>query len=184
MHDQDPDDPKKDDWLPIAAAIEGIVQRLSQDGAVGPDVLRSALVTLAFSDRTPLVAQHYGLTQAARKFFPDGSITRRSLLTEIHKGRLHAKLVAGKYLVTESDIRNMLEACTCKGVDAADAKCPQGYTFATAQEESQPTSLSTERVKLAQASARANLAALKKPSKAISPANTDHKPVRLRSAAS
>ena len=184
MHGHDSDDTRKDNWLPLAAALEGIVEKLSQDGAVDPGVLREAIAALAYSNRTPLVERHYSLTQAARKFFPAGSITRRSLLTEIHKGRLQAKLVAGKYLVTESDIRNMLEACTCKGVDAADAKSPQDYTFASAQEENQPTSLSTERVKLAQASARANLAALKKPLKPTSPENTDHKPVRLRSAAS
>ena len=43
MDDQDSDELKKDDWLPIAAAIEGIVQRLSQDGAVDPAVLKEII---------------------------------------------------------------------------------------------------------------------------------------------
>ena len=180
MHDHD----SNDAWRPLGAPLEAIISRLSQDGAADPAVLRAAIAAATAFHSTPLVEQHYGLTQAARKFFPDGSVTRRSLLTEIGKGRLRATKVAGKYLVSESDIHAMLEACRCKGVDVGDESNLPDSISANGLEESQHLSFSTAHVKLAQASARANLAALKKPSKTISPANTDLKPVRLRSLAS
>src|SRR5262245_27287196 len=53
----------------------------------------------------------YTLKQAAQKFFPDGTLTVTSLRNEIRKGRLRATMPAGKLLVTESALVEMLEAC-------------------------------------------------------------------------
>jgi hypothetical protein len=173
----------EDHWQAVSAPMKAIIARLSQDGAVDPAELHAALASAAAILKAGL-ERHYSLAQAARKFFPDGSITKRSLLTEIKKGRLRAKSVAGKYLVTESDIRAMLEACTCRSAEEGDANNLPGSTSASVPDGNQPTQFSTERVKLAQAAARTNLRALKKLSKLTSPANTDQPPVPLRSRAS
>lgn len=53
--------------------------------------------------------RYYSLAEAARRHFPDGRITARSLRTEISKGRLHAIKIAGKLIVTDSDIQVMVE---------------------------------------------------------------------------
>jgi hypothetical protein len=62
------------------------------------------------------VEAHYTLSQAIAKFFPDGQLTVASLRGEIRKGRLQATMPAGKLLVTESAIADMLEACRCRVV--------------------------------------------------------------------
>jgi len=53
----------------------------------------------------------YTLKQAAEKFFPSGPLTAASLRNEIRKGRLRATMPAGKLLVTESALIEMLESC-------------------------------------------------------------------------
>ena len=57
------------------------------------------------------VERHYTLQEAIEHFFPGGYITVASLRTEIRKGRLRATEVAGKFLVSESAIAEMLERC-------------------------------------------------------------------------
>jgi len=54
--------------------------------------------------------RYYSLAEAARRHFPDGRITARSLRTEIEKGRLRAIKIAGKLIVTDADIEAMIEA--------------------------------------------------------------------------
>ncbi len=58
---------------------------------------------------TLTVEPHYTLREAVERFFPGGCITVRSLRTEIRKGRLRVTEVAGKFLVSESAIAEMLE---------------------------------------------------------------------------
>ena len=69
------------------------------------------------NDRASNVEPHYTLKEAVERFFPGGHITVRSLRTEIKKGRLHVTEVAGKFLVSESAIARMLEACACREPD-------------------------------------------------------------------
>ena len=57
------------------------------------------------------VEPHYTLRQAVEKFFPTGPLTAASLRNEIKKGRLHAVMPAGKLLVTETAIAEMLVLC-------------------------------------------------------------------------
>ena len=60
------------------------------------------------------VEPHYTLKEAIERFFPGGQLTVRSLRTEIRKGHLRAAVVAGKFLVSETAIHEMLEACVCR----------------------------------------------------------------------
>jgi hypothetical protein len=62
-------------------------------------------------NRSLVVERHYTLKQAAEKFFPNGPLTATSLRNEIKKGRLHAVMPAGKLLVTETAIAEMLASC-------------------------------------------------------------------------
>ena len=55
-----------------------------------------------------MINPHYSLKDAALRFFPGGNITARSLHTEIRHGRLHAIKVAGKLVVDEGAIIEML----------------------------------------------------------------------------
>lgn len=63
------------------------------------------------SEHVATIEPVYTLKQAARKFFPDGPLTVASLRNEIRKGRLQACMPAGKLLVTESALVEMLEKC-------------------------------------------------------------------------
>ncbi|HZO56741.1 MAG TPA: hypothetical protein VFB63_28785, partial [Bryobacteraceae bacterium] len=54
---------------------------------------------------------HYTLAEAVALFFPRGPLTVSSLRSEIRKGRLRATKPAGKLLVTETDLSEMLQAC-------------------------------------------------------------------------
>jgi hypothetical protein len=58
-----------------------------------------------------IVEPHFTLRQAAEQFFPNGPLTAASLRNEIKKGRLHATMPAGKLLVTETAIAEMLALC-------------------------------------------------------------------------
>lgn len=53
----------------------------------------------------------YTLKQAVEKFFPNSFVTVTSLRTEIRKGHLFPRRIAGKFCVTESDMRKMMERC-------------------------------------------------------------------------
>jgi hypothetical protein len=68
------------------------------------------------------VEPHYTLRQAAEKFFPNGPLTAASLRNEIKKGRLHAVMPAGKLLVTESAIAEMLVLCRVQSRPGSTSK--------------------------------------------------------------
>ena len=72
------------------------------------------------------VEPHYTLQEAVDRFFPGGHVTVRSLRTEIKKRRLHVTEVAGKFLVSESAIARMLEACACREPDKLRAYISSG----------------------------------------------------------
>ena len=81
------------------------------------------------------VEPHYSLAEAVARFFPHGPLTVSSLRTEIRKGRLRVALVAGKYLVSESAIREMLEKCrvteklpACSSGEPAPIVAPNGLS--------------------------------------------------------
>jgi len=96
------------------------------------------------------VEPHYTLKEAVERFFPGGRISVRSLRTEIRKGRLRVTEVAGKFLVSESAIAEMLESCKL---------CP-GASATTAQ---QSGTSATERIASARAAAQLMFDARKKP---------------------
>jgi hypothetical protein len=60
----------------------------------------------------------YSLAEAAARFFP-GSLTKRSLRTEIAKGRLQAVKIAGKHLVTEAAVAALINVAVCEATNAA-----------------------------------------------------------------
>src|SRR5262245_21216788 len=109
----------------------------------------------------------YTLTDAAAKFFPGGQITKRSLLTEIRKGRLRAECVAAKYLVTERAIKEMCEAsalATSKYMTCHDRKNRLASTSGSpAPSTAQSGSSDPERQRLAREQAQRTLQRLKKP---------------------
>jgi hypothetical protein len=67
-----------------------------------------------------MIEPHYSLGQAAELFFPGGTITARSLRTEIQNGYLPLKKVAGKLVTCASDIVRMMELKSCQ----EDRKAP------------------------------------------------------------
>jgi hypothetical protein len=58
-----------------------------------------------------IVEPVFTLKQAVEKFFPNGPLTVASLRHEIRKGRLQATMPAGKLLITERALVEMLERC-------------------------------------------------------------------------
>lgn len=91
------------------------------------------------------VEPHYSLAEAVARFFPHGPLTVSSLRTEIRKGRLRVARVAGKYLVSESAIREMLETCRVN-------EKPRDSTSERAAPTEAPSGLSsTDRLRSAQA---------------------------------
>jgi hypothetical protein len=63
------------------------------------------------SELKAMLEQHYSLDEAADRFFPGGRITGRSLRTEIERGRLPRKKIAGKLVTCESDLALMVKRC-------------------------------------------------------------------------
>lgn len=118
-------------------------------------------------DPTSTVEPHYTLGEAVERFFPGGHITVRSLRTEIRKGRLRVTAVAGKFLVTEAAIAEMLETCQCR-VDEVhqDSTLGEGAHLASTSGTSE-----MERLESARVAANTTLAELKKPSRDTSPAS-------------
>lgn len=90
------------------------------------------------------IEPHYSLAEAVERFFPGGLIKVSSLRTEIRKGRLRAVQVAGKYLVSESAIRELLEKCRVP-------EKPQGCISASVPAAMPPGSSETDRLKSARA---------------------------------
>ncbi len=98
----------------------------------------------------------YPLKQAAALFLPGWGVA--SLRTEIRKGRLRVHRIAGKFGVTESDIREMVEKCR------EDQKDPT-FISESERDEIQHGSLSTERMRSARAAVNESLRTLKDVSK-------------------
>jgi hypothetical protein len=120
------------------------------------------------NERGSILEPHYTLKEATEKFFPNGPLTAASLRNEIRKGRLQATMPAGKLLVTERALVEMLEQCrvrrnhhgfTSSVRNAAAARCG---------------SSETERIGRAQAAIRATERALKNASPDTSMKNTRH----------
>ena len=110
------------------------------------------------------VEPHYSLEDAAARFFPGGIITKRSLQTEIDKGRLRAVKLAGKYVVSESAIRELIEGAT----SCPDQPSPRVSTSAPRRDARPRGSSFTADANTAQDAVRATLRALKRPSDSIS----------------
>lgn len=98
----------------------------------------------------------YSLRQAVKVFFPDGPLTVSSLRNEIRKGRLIATKPAGKLLVTESAIVEMLELCR------VNACLPTCSSSAESRLSEVSGASETERTAQAQAAANAILKAQKR----------------------
>jgi hypothetical protein len=113
-----------------------------------------------------IVEPHYTLRQAAEKFFPNGPLTAASLRNEIKKGRLQATMPAGKLMITERALVEMLERCR---VHPDRHDCISNVPSAAAK----PYGASErERIERARASIRATGQVLKKPSLGTSTKNT------------
>jgi len=95
------------------------------------------------------VEPHYDLRTAAERFFPRGPVTARSLRTEIRKGRLKSARIAGKIVVSEAAIQEMLTRCqdtrrvpaSCSG--AARRDCPSGSSSTTDRRSARDAALAT-----------------------------------------
>src|SRR4029077_11568074 len=112
------------------------------------------------NDQISRLEPRYSLKQAVAQFFSNGPLTVASLRTEIRKGHLRVERVAGKVLVTEAAVAEMLEKCEqC----LARAK-PLDSTLDGAKVEERSGPSSTARLKLAQAAANSITAELQKPS--------------------
>jgi hypothetical protein len=122
------------------------------------------------------VETYYTLTEAVERFFPGGHITVRSLRTEIKKGRLRVSEVAGKFLVSESAIAEMLEISQPCRADKSHQgsisvdESPRAKTLGSSE---------TERLELARDAVRMTIAELGKASPVTLPINTNRS-VRLR----
>jgi hypothetical protein len=117
---------------------------------------------------TDRVEPHFTLREAVEHFFPGGHVTVRSLRTEIKKGRLSVTEVAGKFLVSERAIAEMLEKCRCPveaKPHASISACGNIHANTSGRSE-------TERLGLARAAASTILNARKKLSPITSPRST------------
>lgn len=108
------------------------------------------------SDAQSSVEPVYSLKQAVEKFFPNGTLTVASLRNEIKKGRLQATMPAGKLLVTERAIAEMLERCRVK---PSHHDCTSSGPSGTAKPFGR---FETERTEQAQASIRVTRERLKR----------------------
>lgn len=111
------------------------------------------------------------LQEAAGKL--GGAVTARSLRTEANKGRLHLTRVAGKYFVTDSDLREMIERCRAAPRDHGSG-CSSGMGGSLSGSSSTPDAST------AQAAAKATAQALKERLAATSRKNTSRQLERAR----
>jgi hypothetical protein len=110
-----------------------------------------------------MVEPHYSLEEAAARFFPRSKITARSLRTEIKKGNLVRKKIAGKLVTCASDVARMLELKQCHGEQKASVSTSKSHTARDV-----PTGLlKTERSASARAAALMTLEEREKLSPAI-----------------
>jgi hypothetical protein len=116
------------------------------------------------------------LDEAAKRLNP--KLTAKALRTMARRGMLRLVEIAGKHFVTEESVTSMVAAATkppepsCRVVDCLPAStCAEGVP---ARASAPGGSLSTDRVRLAQASASMSVNALKKRSRPTSPNATGH----------
>jgi hypothetical protein len=100
-----------------------------------------------------MVEPVYTLKQAVEKFFPDGPLTVASLRHEIRKGRLQATMPAGKLLITERALVEMLERCRVQ---------PSNPILPASELRPGPLSGSSETERIARAQAAASALMTKK----------------------
>jgi hypothetical protein len=126
-------------------------------------------------DPATTVEPHYTLRQAVAKFFPGGPLTVASLRNEIQKGRLRATMPAGKLLVTETAIAEMLEKCRVQASSHTSLASER-------HRESSSGSSETERIERAQAAASAVITRQRNESSPItSTTSTSHQKATSRS---
>jgi hypothetical protein len=110
-----------------------------------------------------MVEPHYSLEEAAARFFPGSKITARSQRTEIKKGSLLRKKIAGKLVTCASDVAKMLELKQCHEEQKASVSTSKSHTARDV-----PTGLlKTERSASARAAALMTLKEREKLSRAI-----------------
>ena len=111
---------------------------------------------------------HYSLEQAVAHFFPHGPLTVCSLRTLIRQSKLQAFKVAGKLMVTESGIQEMLSQC----------RVIRNRPASTSREKivaaKRSTLSATERNDRALASGAMSVSKLSKPSPTTSTRSTRH----------
>jgi hypothetical protein len=103
-----------------------------------------------------------------------GGLTARVLRTEIKGGRLTARLMGGKLLVTESDLTELVERCRVDGNRSRRVSILEVETDVNPNGSSLTTESSTSL-----AAARATAKALKKPSQPTSPTSTDRQQAQV-----
>ena len=108
-----------------------------------------------------------------------GGITERALRAEIHAGRLQFVWLQGKYFTTAEFLEAMVRAATTRLPCPADDCLPDSTSDLPAPTAEPPTSLSTERKRLALVQARESVRRLKQPLKPISPGPTDPRVVPI-----
>lgn len=126
----------------------------------------------------PPLERHYTLSQACEELLAGTGLKVRSLRTEIAKGRLKPARVAGRLLVTESMLRDMMEAARCQ--DAAGSRPVSILESAPAASPS--GSSGTEATNPALAAALKTVRELKERSRATSRRGTSRRPASASSA--
>ena len=111
-----------------------------------------------------VVEPHYTLREAVARFFPGGQLTVSSLRREIIRGRLHATMPAGKLLVTESDIAEMLKSCAVVSRPTSSSKNAHAKPAGAKASPANEPCGSSKMERIAKAQAAANMI-LKAPSK-------------------
>jgi hypothetical protein len=108
----------------------------------------------------------------------NGKLTAGSLRRMARQGKLQLIRVAGKDFTTEEFLNAMVASAT---VMVSSSPCPEPDCTSAVVATTEPASgsLSTERVKLAQAQARMSVEKLKQRSKPISPKTTGRRVVRI-----
>ena len=104
-----------------------------------------------------VVEPHFTLKEAVARFFPGGTLTVTSLRTEIAKGRLLATKPAGKILVTESAIAEMLKSCVVASRRTLSSRNAHARPAGERASPASATFGSSETERIAKAQAAANM---------------------------
>lgn len=116
------------------------------------------------TDDTPL-----RLDVAAALAYPDGSMTVSGLRREIARGRLDVEHTAGRYYTTLAAIKRMREACRVRRSVPASTSAPVTAT-GTSETDSESAAL---------AALKLTAQELRKPSRPISPRNTNRRSAKV-----